>query len=289
MTGLVTLSIGGPENYVIDEFETTASDHSVQISTTDTQGCIIFKLGSNSGTNSCVEVVDSNDAQIAKVSADKSIEYQGDVSVAGVLCPSVLEHTVFSTMSFGNEKDECTFDGDRPNYMLLNLVDLCGANGILKYNTMRIFVYDPQASRTYNIQGAIYKLDTAGGAVPGDVTTYNNSTRVGITNDVSWTDSSGSAGTGDGFVDLTFTATNTIQQYTGNTQNYYFFAIRVDNDGGNNLHCYGTRDVGNPSRGRENWAYFGSTQETSGLGLVMQNVRDGTQGVCPYCTIFYKS
>ena len=57
----------------IDSFETTNADHTFTISTTDPLGCIVLKLGSNSGTNSCVEIKDSNDNDVAKISADKML------------------------------------------------------------------------------------------------------------------------------------------------------------------------------------------------------------------------
>ena len=289
MTGVVTLSIGGPDNYEIDSFETTNADHTFTISTTDPSGCIVLKLGSNSGTNSCVEIKDSNDNDVAKISADKSVVYEGDVSVAGTFCPSVFEYTFFSTMAFGNEKDEVTLAGDRPTYVLLNLIDLCGATGLLKYNTVRFYVYDPQASNNYVFQSAIYKLDTAGGAIPGDYTTYNNSTRVSLSNTVTWTDASGSAGNGDGFLDLTFTE-NTISQFNGNIQNYYFVALQCV-QGGNNMHIYGTKDVGNPNREKEHYFYIGSSEMTESEftnATTMQNSRYSSNGFCPYLNLFYK-
>lgn len=66
----------------------------------------------------------------------------------------------------------------KPLYQYMNVIEAIGgvSNAVLKFNTIRIFAFASGAASTITV--GIYKLDTDGGAVFGDVSTYNNSAKI---------------------------------------------------------------------------------------------------------------
>lgn len=283
-----TISIGGELNYEIASFETTPSNHGLQITTNDPQGKIVFKLGDTAGSNSCFKILDSDGNSIVEKASDKKVTNTGAMSIHGSLAPVVHEHIRFSSMSWGNEKGQGTMRDGNPLNFLLNLIDLCGYKGLCKFNKFEWYISEIVKTDFCTMQVAIYKLDSS--ATFGDYTTYENSKLVSISNKIHWNNKQGYSGSdGLGFVTFNFANTVEISQSTDGVENRYFIALSVTSaspDEGVIYRTYGTTEVGIPSRAKGGYIYL-STLNTQ-LEYNMVDDRINNHGVYPYFSVFYK-
>ena len=282
-----TLSIGGENHYVIDSAETTATNHSFQINTDDSEGKIVFKLGASSGTESCFKILDSDGNDILDMKPNKKVIKKGDFNVHGTIRPDRHEFLRFSSLGFGNEKAERDVQNNQIIYTILNLIDLCGYTGILKINKVRWYITDCIENNFATIQFAIYKLKTS--ATFGDLTTYDNSDLVALSNKVHWNVTSGDSRDGLGFITFNLGRNVEISHSTDGVENRYFVAILCSGNlanGANIYKCHCTGDVGLPSLSKENFFYMSSTPKTT-LDYNMVNNRL-SNSFCPYYSLFYK-
>jgi len=145
----------------------------------------------------------------------------------------------------------------------------------LKFNKGRIYITNNGGAE---LQLAVYKL--TGQATFDDYTTYNNTTKVIESNNVTISNSSGAKGDGTGFVEFTFSTT------TLTTTDHYYVGL-FNNITGDAPQFLGYKDAGDPGRSLDNLFYLGNDGEAT-PGSNMQNTQDaGTKGDAPYICLYF--